>query len=74
MNYDSGLHLRGGQLPSPKANLMGRCTVTDYYANNRAMLILLPWLQDLKAFLVLEKLLQVFFPHSAGSYADCTSL
>lgn len=55
MNHDSGgLHLRGGQLPSPKADLMGRCTVTDHYANNCAMLVypVLAWLQELKAFLV----------------------
>lgn len=39
MNHDSGLHLRDGQLPSSKAGLIGRCTVTDRYAYNRATLV-----------------------------------
>lgn len=68
MNHYSGHHLRGGQLPSATADAMGRCSgqimqIMDYPA--------LAWLPEFKVVLVpvlgLGKLLQDFFPHSAGS-------
>ena len=34
LSNDCGLHLKVVQLPRPKVNLMGRCTVAACYANN----------------------------------------